>query len=43
MDQWIVPDDSAAHPGLTGFIGMIRFDSPWVLIFAAALFFSSLA
>ncbi|MBR4540308.1 MAG: hypothetical protein IKO52_15885 [Clostridia bacterium] len=42
MDQWIVPDYSAAHPGFTGFLGMIRFDNPWVLIFAAALFFGNI-
>ncbi len=38
MEPWIVADYSAAHPGFTGFLGMIRFDNPWVLVFAAALF-----
>ena len=30
-------DYSAAHPGFTGFLGMIRFDNPWVLAAMAAL------
>jgi len=29
---------ASAHPGFTGFLGMIRFDNPWVLVFIAALF-----